>query len=188
MAVEVLALLQRDFPDVELIMIGPDEGDGSLAETRQQAMELVVSGSVRFTGVVPKSEVPSSLAQGTVFLNTTDVDNAPVSLLEAMACGLPVVSTNVGGISDLVEDGRNALLVPPRNPRAMAARIADILRDPDLASKLSRNGRQSANMHSWARTLPRWERVLCAAVTQTGAADRATGSSFEQLPEGADGA
>jgi glycosyltransferase involved in cell wall biosynthesis len=187
MAVEVLALLRREFPNIELLMIGPDDGDGSLEETRKRATELGVSGSVCFTGVVPKAEVPSWLAQGTVFLNTTDIDNAPVSLLEAMACGLPVVSTNVGGISDLVEHGRNALLVPPRDPRAMAARISDVLRNSDLANELSKNGRQSANVHSWARILPRWEEVLCAVIKGSSAAVRATDASFEPLAEGADG-
>ena len=187
MAVEVLALLRREFPNIELLMIGPDDGDGSLEETRKRATELGVSGSVRFAGVVPKAEVPSWLAQGTVFLNTTDIDNAPVSLLEAMACGLPVVSTNVGGISDLVEHGRNALLVPPRDARAMAARISDVLRNSDLANELSKNGRQSANAHSWARILPRWEEVLCAVIKGSSAAVRTTDASFEPLAEGADG-
>ena len=70
-------------------------------------------------------QVPSELNEFDIFLNTTFVDNTPVSVLEAMACGLCVVSTDVGGLSFLLEHEGDALLVPPDNPKAMAAAVAD---------------------------------------------------------------
>jgi L-malate glycosyltransferase len=160
MAVHTLALLRRTFPDAELAMIGPDDGDGSLERTRQIAKELDISEFVHFTGPVPKSEVPRYLAQANIFLNTTNIDNAPVSVLEALACGLLVVSTNVGGVPDLIEEERNGLLVPADDAEAMAVRVRDVLENADLAYRLSTNARQTAARHDWGQVLPRWEELF----------------------------
>jgi glycosyltransferase involved in cell wall biosynthesis len=102
-------------------MIGPDKGDGSFEETRQIAAELGVMSRISFPGPVLKTETPAWLDQGDIFLNTPEVDNTPVSVLEAMACGLCVVSTNVGGLPYLLENEADALLVPPNSVEGMAA-------------------------------------------------------------------
>src|SRR5262249_17533910 len=99
------------------------------------------------------------LDRGDIFLNTANVDNAPVVLLEAMACGLCVVSTNVGGIPRLVSDGREGLLVPPRDPEAMAAAVRRVLDEPGLGGGLSRAGGRHGGAFGGAATLPRWRRV-----------------------------
>jgi glycosyltransferase involved in cell wall biosynthesis len=160
MAVEAFALLRDEFPDLELIMIGPDDGDGSLKRTRQRALELRVADTIHFPGRIPKSDVPTWLAQASVFLNTANVDNSPVSVLEAMACGLPIVSTNVGGIPDLVENGTNGLLVPPQDAQAMAASTRDVLRHHELARQLSLSARQTAKKCDWHTVIPLWEELL----------------------------
>src|SRR5207249_4816523 len=87
-------------------------------------------------------------------------DNAPVSVLEAMACGLPVVSTNVGGMPYLLEGGRTGLLTPPGNVEAMANAVIRLLREPELALRLARNARERAEEFDWAFVLPRWESLL----------------------------
>jgi Glycosyltransferase len=93
-------------------------------------------------------------------LNTSRVDNTPVSVLEAMACGLCVVSTNVGGISYLLEDGHDALLVPSNDPSAMAAAVHRILVEPSLAKHLSYNARKKSEQFDWSNILPQWEALL----------------------------
>ena len=98
LAVRVVARLVQDFPGIRLIMIGPDRGDGSFEATKKLALELGVIGRLTCTGPVTKKEIPHLLHQGDIFLNTPRVDNTPVSVLEAMACGLCIVSTNVGGM------------------------------------------------------------------------------------------
>ncbi|MCU1257160.1 MAG: putative glycosyltransferase, partial [Bryobacterales bacterium] len=85
LAVAAVGLLVRDFPKISLTMIGPDKGGGSLQEAKQLAEELGVSDRVHFAGPIPKAKVASFLEQADVFLNTTSVDNTPVSVLEAMA-------------------------------------------------------------------------------------------------------
>ncbi len=96
MAPTIVKLLEPEFPRVQLTMIGPDKGDGSLERTQWSAKELGVSRRIDYPGGLPKSEIPAILNQYDVFLNTTDVDNTPVSVVEALACGLCIVSTNVG--------------------------------------------------------------------------------------------
>ena len=103
----------------------------------------------RFPGRVPKAEVPQWLDRGDVFLNTTNVDNTPVSVIEAMACGLPVVSTAVGGVPYLIEHGKDGLLVPPSDARAMADAVRRLLKDPDLAEALARAARLKVEAWDW---------------------------------------
>jgi glycosyltransferase involved in cell wall biosynthesis len=162
LALEVLAILASKVPDIHLIMVGPDKGDGSLSKTRRSARELGLEERISFTGQVSKQDVPLWLNKGDIFLNTTNVDNTPVSVLEAMACGLCVVSTEVGGIPYLLENGRDALLVPPGDPEAMAAAVDRILQQPTLAGSLSLRARRKVEQFDWGIILPQWEELLIA--------------------------
>jgi glycosyltransferase involved in cell wall biosynthesis len=164
LAPRVVKQLAGEFPEIHLEMIGPDKNDGSAKAVREVISELEVSRRVSQIGVVAKAQVPHYLNGGDVFLNTANVDNTPVSVLEAMACGLCVVSANVGGIPYLLEDERDALLVPPDDSRAMAAAVRRILTSPRLAETLSQNARKKAESHDWAVILPQWERLFESAV------------------------
>jgi glycosyltransferase involved in cell wall biosynthesis len=161
----VLACLIGDFPGVRLTMIGPDKGDGSLEKTRRAIVSLGVSGACQIVGRVEKSAVPAWLAKSDIFLNTTSVDNAPVSVIEAQAAGLCVVSTNVGGIPYLLENEKDALLVPPGDARAMADAVRRLFEEPGLAASLSRNGRLKAEGFDWSHVLPEWESVIRRAAS-----------------------
>jgi glycosyltransferase involved in cell wall biosynthesis len=160
LAVRVVGLLEKDFPTVRLIMMGPDKGDGSCASMKDLALKLHVVDRLTCTGQVPKDEVPHTLQQGDIFLNTTRVDNTPVSVLEAMACGLCIVSTNVGGIPYMLEDEYDALLVPGDDPTAMAKAVQRLLTEDGLAERLSSNARRKVEQFDWSNILPRWERLL----------------------------
>jgi glycosyltransferase involved in cell wall biosynthesis len=161
---ETVAILRRDFPTVRLTMIGPDKGDGSFDETRRVAARLGVSGHVEFVAGVDKSAVPLALSGGDVFLNTSSVDNVPVSVMEALACGLCVVSTNAGGLPDLLDDGADALLVPAGNALAMAAATRRVLTESGLAGQISQRGREKVESMDWSVILPRWKHLFEAAV------------------------
>jgi glycosyltransferase involved in cell wall biosynthesis len=163
LAPKVVRLLEVDFPGVRLAMVGRDKGDGSLGRTVRTAESLGVEHRLTLPGGIPKADVARWMNTGDVFLNTTNVDNTPVSVLEAMASGLCVVSTNVGGISHLLEDEHDALLVPPDDPRAMADAVRRILSDPALARRLSANARAKAKTFDWSVVLPRLESALLSA-------------------------
>lgn len=156
----LLAELNRRDLLVKLIMIGPDKGDGSMQNTIALAKTLGVNDQIKIIPGIPKDQVPQALSQGDLFLNSTNFDNTPVSVIEAMACGLPIVTTDVGGIPWLVEDSIDGLLVPPEDPLAMADAVYQILTQPDLASRLSANGRKKAESFDWSNILPQWEQLF----------------------------
>lgn len=160
LAVRVTAMLRNEFPAINLTLIGPDKRDGSRVELLRLIAELGITDRVELPGGVPKSEVPVWLNRGDIFLNTTTIDNTPVSVLEAQACGLCVASTDVGGIPYLLEDEHDALLVPPSDPEAMRTAARRILTEPGLAVKLSQNGRRKVEKLDWPVVLPQWETLI----------------------------
>jgi glycosyltransferase involved in cell wall biosynthesis len=149
-AVRVVAALKEEFPGVRLAMIGRDAGDGSREEVIQLGARL---------GVL-KVEVPQKLQEGDVFLNTARVDNTPITVMEAMACGLPVVSTNAGGVPNLVKDGSEGLLTRPDDVEGMAKAVRRVLREHGLGERLGRAGRKKVERFDWGVVLPQWESIL----------------------------
>jgi L-malate glycosyltransferase len=160
LAPRVVKLLEGRYPDLQLDMVGPDKGDGSFQRTVELTHRLGLEDRVRFPGGVSKEMVPAWMADADVFINTTNVDNTPVTLLEAMATGLCIVSTDVGGVPFLVAAGEEALLVPANDEAAMAASIDRLLQERGLAGRLSRRGRARAERHDWSAVLPRWDELL----------------------------
>lgn len=161
LAPKVLSILKNNFgSDLELLMIGPDKGDESLQRMILLAEQLKVVQLIKIVPGVPKNQVPFYLNKGDIFINTTNIDNTPVSVIEAMACGLCIVSTNVGGIPYLLEHEVDALLVPPEDEVEMAAAIQRILIEPELATRLSANARKKAEQFDWSIVLPKWEKVF----------------------------
>jgi glycosyltransferase involved in cell wall biosynthesis len=160
LAPKVIDNLRGAFPSIHLLMIGPDRGDGSIQATRETVRRLGIGDHVELIGSIAKSDVPGWLNKADIFLNTTNIDNTPVSVIEAMASGLCIVSTKVGGIPYLLNHEHDALLVPPDDPESMAAAVRRILSDPGLAEHLSQNARRKAEQFDWSQILPRWENVL----------------------------
>jgi len=158
LAIRALERLTLRFPQIHLTMVGPDKGE--LAATKALAQQLGVSGQVSFPGGVRKSEIPAWLDRADIFLNTTNIDNTPVSVMEAMACGLCVVTTNVGGIPYLLQHERDALIVSPDSAEEMAGNVTRLLEDPVLAASISQNGRSVVEPFDWAAILPKWEALL----------------------------
>jgi glycosyltransferase involved in cell wall biosynthesis len=101
-------------------------------------------------------------------LNPSVTDNMPNSVLEALASGVPVVSTNVGGVPYLLTDGETGLLVEPRRPEAMADAVRRLLAAPELRARLVRNGLAEAQRYTWATVSPlllqAYQRALVPAV------------------------
>ncbi|NOX60992.1 MAG: glycosyltransferase family 4 protein [Chloroflexi bacterium] len=150
-ALDVLARVQERFPDATLALAG----DGTLAgELRTQVERRGLQG-VRFLGHLAAEAIPAAYAQADIFLNTSAVDNLPLTLIEAAASGLPIVSTNAGAIPDLIRDGENGLLAPVGDAEKLAAAILRLLHDPDLAQRLSHAARATAKTFDWPHIAPR---------------------------------
>ena len=160
LAVQVLNVLKARFPEMNLTMIGPDKGDGSLEHLLASAEELQIMDRLRVIQGVPHHEIPSLLDRADIFINTSNYDTSPRSLVEAMGNGLCIVTTNVGGIPYLVSDHQEALLVPPRRIDAMSDAIQLLLTNYDLAAKLSYQARKKAEKFDWPAILQHWEKLI----------------------------
>ena len=160
LAVRTVADLRREFPDISLVMHGADRGDGSLQETQELARSLGVKDRVRIKEAVPHEEAPEVLARGDIFLNTTNCESFGVSVVEAAASGLCIVSTDAGALADMWTNGRDALLAPRDDHVVMATAVRRILTKPRLAARLSRNGRRTAERYDREAILTRWEELL----------------------------
>ncbi len=160
MVPSIMAELRKVFPGIVVTMIGPDKGDGALYETQKRIEAFGLQQSIKIVKGIPKSHVPKMLELGDIFINTANIDNTPVSVIEAMASGLCVISTNVGGIPYLLEDQEDSLLVPADDVDAMVVAVKRILTEPDLAERLSGNARRKAEQFDWSVVLPQWEKLF----------------------------
>jgi glycosyltransferase involved in cell wall biosynthesis len=159
-AVRVLAAIAREDDRATLTMIGPDKGDGSREDVLREADRLGVRHRLTLTGQMDRTAVADALASHDIFLNTTTVDNTPLSVIEALASGLCVVSTNVGGLPYLLRDNGDALLVAPGDVPGMAAAVHRLVQDAGVSARLSRAGLETADGFGWGRVLPQWEHLL----------------------------
>lgn len=134
---DALAKIQTQISDTKALLVG----DGVLRQPMEdKARELGLSDTVVFTGT--RRDVPGILALLDVFVMSSLWEGLPIALLEAMAAGLPVVATSVGGTPEVVVDGVTGLLVPPRDPDALAEAILTLLRDPGLRQRMGQAGRE----------------------------------------------
>jgi L-malate glycosyltransferase len=159
MAVEVLARVAHDHPDVGLTMAGQR---GALrGEVEARSRQLGVGGHVRFEGFLDLAAKARELAGHDIFLHTSRVDNAPVTVLEAMAWGLVVVANPVGGLPDLVTDGESGLLAAlPGDAGAMAAAVDRAIGENGLAARLSLGAARATERNRWSAVEPLWRELL----------------------------
>ncbi len=157
LALKVLEDLLKDHPEAKLCMVGPQK-DESYEECQAYAREKNLP--VDFPGLLSKEEWVKLSSDYDIFLNTTDVDNTPVSVIEAMALGLPVVSTNVGGMPFLIENGKTGLLVPPGDVNAMLSQINFLLEKPEEAQKISLAAREKVEAFDWEVVKLEWVDLL----------------------------
>ena len=167
MAIAVAGRLRQTFDDTSLVMAGPDKGIQSDVERAARVSGL--GDCVRFPGFLDASAKVREAEAADIFINTNQIDNTPVAVIEACSMGLPVVATDVGGIGDLLVDGETGLIVPDGDAAAMAAAVDRLVRDPRLAARLSANGRALAEQSSWVTVRTRWEQLF-ADVTRTASA------------------
>jgi len=105
---------------------------------------LAIAGQVRFLGAMAHQATLAEVARADVFVLASFAEGLPVALMEAMALGVPCVSTAIAAIPELIQDGRNGLLVPPANPVALAAALRRLATDSQLRAELGRNARHTA--------------------------------------------
>lgn len=159
-AIRSVEIVRLRFPQATLTLYGRDTGDGTFEACQALVEELKLQNAVQMPGKILKREVPRILSDYDVFLNTTRAESFGISVVEAAALGLCIVTTNVGELPYIWEHEKNALLVPPDDPQAMANAILRILDEPELAQSLSINARAKAEQYDWSRILPIWTELI----------------------------
>jgi glycosyltransferase involved in cell wall biosynthesis len=138
-------------------MVGPFVDD-SYGDCLKLISELKLENSVEFTDVLLKEDWHKKSEDYDIFINTTNFDNTPVSIMEAMALGLPIVSTNVGGMSFLIDNTSDGLLVSKSNAEEMTKAIISILNNKN--PNLTVNARKKVENFSWDVNKEKWFQIL----------------------------
>lgn len=158
-AILCLNEVKKDCPDATLTLAGWDE-DGSLGECIQLVNNLYLNDSVNFVGKLPKSKIYDLSLDHDIFLHTMLVDNLPITLLEAMALGLSIVATDVGGISSVLTHQETAMLVNPGDFKEMAGAVVFYLTHQEKAALMRKQARAIVEKFSWSNILPMWINLL----------------------------
>jgi glycosyltransferase involved in cell wall biosynthesis len=149
---EAFALLRRTHPEATLTIAGWGKQESALRQ-RAQALGL---RDVAFVGRVEPQAMPALFESCDVFVNSSLVDNQPVSILEAFAAGLPVVTTATGGIPEVVRHGETGLLVAQHDPVGAARALAELLEAPEAAAAMARRAREEVAIFTWPRVRGAW--------------------------------
>lgn len=137
--VESAALLRERHPDLRVLIVGHGVGE---ADLRRRTAAAGVEDTVTLLGPRPRSEVPAFIRAFDVAVCCSRREGSPLSVMEYMAAGKPVVATRVGGLPELVRDGETGTLVQPEDPRALADGIASLLDEPERGRAMGRRGRE----------------------------------------------
>ncbi|HEY2946053.1 MAG TPA: glycosyltransferase family 4 protein [Vicinamibacteria bacterium] len=155
---EAFAIVKRRHPHATLALAGYGSLEGQLRE-RTSRLGLA---DVRFCGRVAPRDMPGLYDEADIFLNSSVLDNQPVSVLEAFAAGLPVISTGTGDISRMLRHGDTGLVVSADDPGGMAAAATDLLADPDRALQMAQRARREAEKYTWPAVREAWTAAYLA--------------------------
>lgn len=163
-ALRAFRRVRESYPGARLTVCGSGpERERLLKQTK----DLGVGDAVTFTGRLDNDRIAGLYHSADVMLNPSLADNMPISILEALACRVPVVTTNVGGVPYLVSHGKTALLVSPGDDRAMAEAVISLLRNPVLGDTLASAGYDEIHDYTWPRVRKQLFAVYIAALAST---------------------
>jgi L-malate glycosyltransferase len=160
------ARLQAARPDATLTVAGYGSEESNLREL----VGRLGAGGVRFVGRVEPADLPDLYDEADLFVNSSAIDNQPVSILEAFSAGLPVVSTAPGDVRAMLRDGEAGVMVPDDDPAAMASAIERLLDDGDRALRLARRARWEVKRYTWPHVGDQWDRLYADLTTPAPAA------------------
>ena len=149
------ALVQQKLPEASLTIAG----DGSQSRALKTLAEDLGLRNTRFIGQVAPFAIADVYDAADIFMNGSEIDNQPLSILEAFSCGLPVVTTDAGGIPDIVEGGRTGMVVACGDYAELANRAMKLLNDPALTKQIVEQARQECLKYSWEAVRDAWMNV-----------------------------
>ncbi len=152
---QAFALIQKNFPEAQIFVAG----DGYEKTKLHRLAEELNLRNIEFLGAVPPEKMPEIYDRADVYLNSPNIDNMPISVIEAFSCGLPVVSTNAGGIPYIVENEKTGLLVEMNDHEALARAAMRILESDELAQRIIAAARQECARYSWENVRGDWLKI-----------------------------
>ncbi len=161
---EALPRVAERFPQARARLVGTDEPDGG--EYHALARRFGVAGRVEFGGALPREALRELYAQADVLVAPSLAEGHPLAPLESLACGTPVVASDLPGIRGMVEEGVNGLLVPAGDSAALAEAICRVLGDEALLDRLSRAARPSVECFAWPARIKEFESVVARLKAQ----------------------
>ena len=133
--IDSIKIASESIPDLKCVVIGQEKFPGTLDRLKAQARDLGIESNVLFTGF--RTDARALTPAFDIFVLSSDFEGLPISMLEAMAMGVPPVVTDVGGIHEVVENGKDGYVVARRDPEALAGRIVELANDPSLRTAMS---------------------------------------------------
>jgi glycosyltransferase involved in cell wall biosynthesis len=146
------ALIQKRYPEAQLMVAG----DGSQRRVLEQLASELALRNVHFLGRLAPEQMREAYDESEILLNSPDIDNMPNTILEAWARGLPVATTDAGGIPYLVSPGKTALMVPCGDAEALAQAACRYLDEPALAQQIIAQARTTVEQYTWTAIAPQW--------------------------------
>jgi glycosyltransferase involved in cell wall biosynthesis len=158
MAVRVVKILKKEFPAIKLYMAGPDLG--TLSQTKNLIYSLQLQDNIEIIGFLDIEKKRDYTEKADIFISTNRIDNAPVTFIEMWAIGLPVVSTDVGGVSHMVSNERTGLLCGVDDDHNMAMCISTLIKSPVLFQSIVQNAKGEVNNYSQQTVASKWKNLL----------------------------
>lgn len=155
--IEAMKLIQETYPNSVLLLVGSDHGNKKNLEALIQKNNL--KEKIFFTGIVPHEKIPAYLNNSHIFVLPSLSEGFPNVILEAMASGLPIVATRVGGIPEIIENEVNGFLVKPKDAKEIADKISLLLNDGLLRKSISLKNKKKAKLFSWEKVSERLEEI-----------------------------
>jgi glycosyltransferase involved in cell wall biosynthesis len=172
--VRAFRIVQDAYPEATLTLVGGGAQEPAL---RALVRDLRLD-HVTFAGRVPPDDIARYYAENDIYIQSPAIDNMPVSVLEAFASGVPVVSTEAGGVPAILTSGEHGLLAPLDDHAALARHVLRLLRDPALARRLAQSARVTCDACTWTRVRDAWAQVyrsVASPVTNRDTALRPAG-------------
>jgi glycosyltransferase involved in cell wall biosynthesis len=158
------SLVKKKVPDARLVVIG----DGPMRKFLQDlCLELGLSDSVSFKGHMRQVSVFAEITLAKCFVLSSTEEGFPTVIVEAMFAGTPIVATRVGGVPEIIQNGRNGFLVPKNSPKELSDAILEIILDDGLQARMSDEGRRVALSYSWDNIVVGYMRVYRTCISRS---------------------
>ncbi len=156
--IEMVRILAEKGHSIQLTMVGPDKG--MMAECKALISRYHLEKHITITGKIPNHELSRYYQDSDLFINTTSYESFGVCVLEAAASGLPVISSRVGEIPYLWEDGQTILLTDAISSEAFAEKVEQVIKQPDMLKTIAQHAFERSQAFSWANLKPQWLSLL----------------------------